>query len=1136
VAEQVSILSLNIDNQALLSKLSETKKQIEQLAQSQKELTKAGESSSTQFIQQQATLKNLNQSYNKQLNVLQQLEAADKQAANATAAVTTALNKEITSIDECTESNKQLKTIRNSLNISTEDGKRALEAINKKLDENTQFIKENSSAAEKQKQNIGNYSEGFKDALANINPLNGGLAGFAERSKEAGGAGNLLKSSFSQMASGIGQATKAGLAFIATPIGAAIAALTAAFVGAKQIFDYNQGLQQANKELKALGVNAGELSAVRSEIQSTASTFDKEFKDIASKANSLAKAYGISMSEANDIIAQGLAQGGSMNDEFLDSLGEYDALFAKAGYSAEEFVNIVNQGYELGIYSDKLPDAVKEADLALKEQGKATRDALVNAFGASFTDEILKQVRTGEKSTADALDAIAKKSSEVALTQQQQAQLTAHVFKGAGEDAGGAAAILEAINKSANKELSESAKKQLELAESTEALSKAQAELLEVENFGDIWLGVKRMATDALTAMLTYIADVKKDIQPLIDFVGIILVNAFQSLKTTVSVAFNLIKANVQIITNALSTFFNFFKALVSGDYKGAIDALKNGFTNLLNIVGNTFAKIKINIIDGLKGIVDNIKPILSALGVDVDKLSKRLDGMKSKVVTVKASTSTTETTTNKTVADVDPNAAANAKAAADATKKATDEQAKAVDALIKKNKEELDLWIASQDIKKKSIQDQLKLDEQILQKKLALNELEYKNGKKSKAQYETDKLNLTNEYLGKQAAVTVQVAQEELDNYKRSIEKKKEDETFFTQHKLEAKVAENNALAEKEVEFQETRLEAGLISQDEYNKAINIINDNNRLANEEAEALRKEAKKEQEAIDLENQQALDAEKFQNDFDRQLAEEEIRYQAELKAAEKSGADTTKILKKHEDAKEKIEKEKNLAQIKATADVLGQAASLFKENTLAYKALSIAQATMNTYLGVTQILAAKSVLPEPIASIAKGVSIAASIATGLATVAKISGISFADGGIIKRAGGGSIPTLLSGVINNGANLSVPLSNGDDTLAYVGQGEVILNKDQQRKALNVGGSAFFRNIGVPGFANGGYVGGMSPSMTNTAVSNATIDYDLLASKIGDSVGKANQQLPAPVVQVDAITEAQSTQVRIQSGAAF
>jgi hypothetical protein len=47
--------------------------------------------------------------------------------------------------------------------------------------------------------------------------------------------------------------------------------------------------------------------------------------------------------------------------------------------------------------------------------------------------------------------------------------------------------------------------------------------------------------------------------------------------------------------------------------------------------------------------------------------------------------------------------------------------------------------------------------------------------------------------------------------------------------------------------------------------------------------------------------------------------------------------------------------------------------------------------------------------------------------------------------VTRADGGAIPTLGNGVINNGANV-VPF-NGDNTLAYVRQGEVILNQQQR-----------------------------------------------------------------------------------------
>lgn len=1129
MAQQVEILSLNIDTNALITKLSATKKAIEELQASQRNLQQAGESSSQQYIEQAALIKNLQRQYNGQHNVLTQLNAANKDAASATDAVNSALGKNITSIAEATENSRQLTIVRNQLNLSTQEGRDALDAINKKLNENTEFIRENVSAQEQQRMNIGNYSDSIKEALGNLNPFNGGIAGFTQRSQAAGGAGNLLRQSFSQLATGIGGATKAALGFIATPIGAAIAAVTAAFAAGKAIFDYNSGLQAANKELKALGLNAGDLSKVRNEITATADTFDKDFKDIASKANSLAKSYGISMSEANDIIAQGLASGGAQNEEFLDSLGEYDQLFANAGYSAQEFVNIVNQGYELGIYADKLPDAIKEADLALKEQGKATRDALVNAFGGSFTDEILQKVRTGELTTSEALNNIAKKASETQLTQQQQAQLTADVFKGAGEDAGGAMAVLTAINQSANKELDATAKKQLELVDANERLNEAQSELFEIKGFGDVWTSVKVMATDALAAMMEHIAGVKKDIQPLLDFVGVVLVNAWQQLKTTVTVVFNIIKGGFAVIGNTIGTFFNFFKALVTGDFSGAINALKNGFNNLLSIVGNTFGRIKNNIIDGLKGIVSNVQPILSALGVDVEKLQKKLDGLKSKNIDVKAtsvsSENTTTTSTSKNiVADVDPNAAANAKAAADAQKKATEEKMKLLDAEMQKQTEAINLFIAQQGVKKKALADELAFEEQLMNKRLALLEIERKGGKKSQTAYETEKLNITNSFAKKQAEVAVQLAADELAQKKKVLEQQKQDETFFTEEKLMNAFKLNNNMAMAERDYQLARKEAGLISEQEYLEAVDAINEANRIKNEEAQALRDEAKKEQKAIDLENQMILDEEKFTNDFDRQLAEEEIRYQAELKAAEKTGADTTKIKEKHANIQKKIEQAKEAAIRQGYADTFGQAAQLLGEKTLAGKAAAIAESTINTYQGVTAVLSSKSVLPEPMGTIAKVVSTGVVLANGLAAVKKISGVKLEQGGLVSIGG------------KRHSQGGTKFFGEDGTNFEAERGELIgvMNRNAAKHFMAFNNSFPAGRTSSGYFEGGGIVGGFS-QLTNLS-SAAKIDYDILASKIGQEVGKANLALPSPTVQVDTITEAQSSNARIVAGAAL
>jgi chromosome segregation ATPase len=114
----------------------------------------------------------------------------------------------IESINKLTAANKELRKERNALNISTEQGKKRAQEINAAIDANTNKIKDNVSAIEKQKINIGNY----KSALDGVNPAFGKLA----QGLETG-------------ASGFKAMTLQALAFIATPIGAIIAALVAVF-------------------------------------------------------------------------------------------------------------------------------------------------------------------------------------------------------------------------------------------------------------------------------------------------------------------------------------------------------------------------------------------------------------------------------------------------------------------------------------------------------------------------------------------------------------------------------------------------------------------------------------------------------------------------------------------------------------------------------------------------------------------------------------------------------------------------------------------------------------------------------------------------------------------------------------------
>ncbi|PIF32982.1 hypothetical protein CLU81_3552 [Flavobacterium sp. 9] len=760
---------------------------------------------------------------------------------------------------------------------------------------------------------------------------------------------------------------KTSLAFIATPLGQAIVALSAIVIGTKYIFEFNKELEKSNDVLRAFGVSAEAMSGVRSEIQATAETFDKEFGEIAERANSLAKSYGISMSEANKIIATGLANGGAQNEEFLDSIGEYDEFFVKAGYSAQEFIDILNKGYDLGIYSDKLPDALKEADLALKEQTKATRDALENAFGTSFSDDILARVAAGATTTKEALEEIAVQSQKTQLSQQQQAQLTADVFKGAGEDAGGALKILEAVSKTAQAEMSAGTKAQLELLAANEKLNKAQAELFEIKGFGGMWDVIKAQATDALADIIFYLSDLKKDIQPLIDLVGIILVNGFIQLKLVVVAAFNIIGVAIKLVFNYLKFVFDFVKAVISGDLKGAFKLFGDYFLNLGKTISDFFGKIKNNVIDAIKSIVSNFGPLLEAMGIDVEKLQKRLDSFKSKDIVLKTTEEAKKP--SKTAEELAEEqrllaeAIAKQKAIRDEQRrKEAEARQKVLDKIRaeqeKAAKEELDRALALAKAKSDLAKAELNFF-------IATNRSKIDSTKK-----------LTPEIIAEETSRLDKIKDRQLDAL---AEKRLSD---VEKAQADAKSAEELALLklaiDYEYEAQRQTLELGF------------------------QTSTTELKKQYE----EEQKVLKAEQLQADNELALAEADGKYEADKikqqQDYQKQLADYKKLLadkiitedeynrfsaaaKKQQD---ELDKQREIQKVTTSLNALGQLAGAMGELFGQSKALALTQAGINGALAITSILSAPSMGNPILDAAVKAVQIAATVATVAAQVKQI----------------------------------------------------------------------------------------------------------------------------------------------------
>ncbi|WP_272973110.1 phage tail tape measure protein, partial [Croceibacter atlanticus] len=217
-------------------------------------------------------------------------------------------------------------------------------------------------------------------------------------------------------------AGKALLSFALTPVGA-IASLIALVAGAIKVFvDYNESIKEqvllTDQLTKLQGEQADQTRLLAATIKET---YGKDFKETLTTAKVLVNEFKVDYQTALEIIDQGLLEGGQRNEEYFNSLTEYATFFKQAGFSVTEFKNIINSGYDLSIYQDKLPDAIKEFSIAVQEQTPAAREALENAFGNNFTDNLLKGIETGTLSVKDALQQVAEESQKQNISIQQQA-------------------------------------------------------------------------------------------------------------------------------------------------------------------------------------------------------------------------------------------------------------------------------------------------------------------------------------------------------------------------------------------------------------------------------------------------------------------------------------------------------------------------------------------------------------------------------------------------------------------------------------------------------------------------------------------------------------------------------------------
>jgi hypothetical protein len=270
---------------------------------------------------------------------------------------TQAMSESLGTEEKLRKSNKELRAERKKLNVETEEGSKRLIEINNSIDENTAKLKSLSDSYTQQKMEIGDYRgqlEGLFVTFDDLTGAQGGLTGF-----------------FDTLTNGFGAATKASLKFIATPIGAIIAAIVAVVALLGAAFTKNaEGADLFNDVMAGLSdvldFLLGRLGKLGNAL---IKLFSGDFKGAAEEATAAVTGLGEGIEKA--------FKAGMAYEQLLRRIAKQTAINTVENAKLEAKLNLLNQ-------------RAGDATISLQEQNKAAVEAAKAQI--DLTDQRLKLI------------------------------------------------------------------------------------------------------------------------------------------------------------------------------------------------------------------------------------------------------------------------------------------------------------------------------------------------------------------------------------------------------------------------------------------------------------------------------------------------------------------------------------------------------------------------------------------------------------------------------------------------------------------------------------------------------------------------------------------------------------------------
>lgn len=362
----------------------------------------------------------------------------------------------------------------------------------------------------------------------------------------------------------------------------------------------------------------------------------------------------------------------------------------------------------------------------------------------------------------------------------------------------------------------------------------------------------------------------------------------------------------------------------------------------------------------------------------------------------------------------------ARAKEAADKARAHLEEQ-------LKWQKEAVEEYVKTNSAVAKSLQERLAIEEKGMRDRLDILEIEKTKGLIKQREYEKEKKEIEREFLKTKVELSIEAVKKEAEQYETLNAMK-----FATELALQEAVYQKKVEAlEKEKQLKQEMHAWDYKAEEEHQERLQELKLDfdgkkreieTQTANEDTEKRKAQRDEDNAMRDLDFQERLLVMQEQNASKFDIEQEQIRQNYEKEKGELDELLSSKQISQEEYNKKsviltkkktqdelKLEKAKEEAKLSLAQSVFGGLKSLAGEQSALGKAAAIAEATINTYLGVSKAISQGLPMGAVMAAV--------TLATGMMNVAKIAStdVKYEKGGLLKgnSHSEGGIPFTVAG---------------------------------------------------------------------------------------------------------------------------